>query len=141
MRERPISSSLLISFFYQLYYNIISLTGLKITLPLFLLLSFVHNRIPCKHNAWAADNLAPLDILFICIIAYYNMPNKFKIHTRTFVYYFLQKKNIIFSLRKTCSAKTRVPGTFPPTLIYVCVCAYMCSYVQNDLKPIIINLL
>ena len=59
---------MLISFLYQLYYNVISLTGLKITQLLCLLLSFLHNRIPCMHNVWAADNLAPLDMPFLSII-------------------------------------------------------------------------
>ena len=38
-----------ITAFYQLYYNIINLSNLKTTLPLCLLLSFLHNRIPCKY--------------------------------------------------------------------------------------------
>ena len=54
--------------FYQLYYNNISLTGLKITQPLCLLLSFLHNRVPCMHNAWVADNLTLLGMLFLSII-------------------------------------------------------------------------
>ena len=29
-----------------------------------LLLGFLHNRIPCKHNEWEADNLVPLDMVF-----------------------------------------------------------------------------
>ena len=52
VHERPIISPLLISTFHQLCYNIVSLTGLKITLPLCLLhaqLAFCTNRIPCKH--------------------------------------------------------------------------------------------
>ena len=49
--------------------TVIRLIGLKVTLPLCLLLSFLHNRIPCKHDVWAADNLASLDILFLSIIA------------------------------------------------------------------------
>ena len=28
----------------------------------------IHNGIPCMHNAWASDNLTPLDILFLSII-------------------------------------------------------------------------
>ena len=36
---------------------------------LFLLLSFLHNKIiPCKHNAWATNDLVPLDMLFLSII-------------------------------------------------------------------------
>ena len=53
------------------YCKVISLTGLKFTLPLCLLL--VDNEIPNKHNnklnAWEADNLAPLDMSFLSIIA------------------------------------------------------------------------
>ena len=49
------------------------------------LLSFLHNSIPCKHNAWAADNLAPLDMPFLSILAYYNKPKKSENHTSTFV--------------------------------------------------------
>ena len=73
----PITSPLLISSFYQLYYNVISLTGLKITLimTLHLLLSFLHNRIPCKHNAWAANNLVPLDMLLLSNIISLTSPN------------------------------------------------------------------
>ena len=56
-------------FFYQPYYNVISLIGLKITHPLCLLLSFLHNRIPCTHNAWEADNLTTFDMLVLSIIA------------------------------------------------------------------------
>ena len=33
----------------------------------------MHNRVPCEHNneqnAWAGDNLAPLDMPFLSIIA------------------------------------------------------------------------
>ena len=48
---------------------VLSLIGLKITMPLCLLLSSLHNRIPCMHNAWEADSFTPLDILFLSIIA------------------------------------------------------------------------
>ena len=54
----------------QLQY-VISPTGLKIILPLCLLPSFLHNRIPCEHNtilnAWVTDNLQPLDMVFLSI--------------------------------------------------------------------------
>ena len=56
----------------------------------FITLSFLLNRIPCKHNAWASNNLAPLDMPFLSIIA---KPNKSKHHTSTFVYYLLFEKN------------------------------------------------
>ena len=56
-------------FFLLVIYNIISLTALTITLPWCLLLSFLHNKIHCKQNAWAVDNLAPLDMPFVSIIA------------------------------------------------------------------------
>ena len=59
-------------------FNVISLTSLKIALPICLLLSFLHNRIPCKNNAWADDNLTPP-----------NKPNKSKNHTSNFLYYLL----------------------------------------------------
>ena len=55
-------------FFYQSYYNVIGLIGLQITLLLCLLLSFLHNRILFTHNVLVADNLTPLDMLFISII-------------------------------------------------------------------------
>ena len=48
---------------------VIRLIGLKVTLPLCLLISFLHNRILHKHDVWAANNLAPLDMLFLSIIA------------------------------------------------------------------------
>ena len=55
----------------QLQY-VISLTGLKIILPLCSLPSFLHNRIPYEHNtilnAWVADYLQPLDMVFLSII-------------------------------------------------------------------------
>ena len=41
--------------------------------PLCLLLSFLHNRVPCEHNdewnAWVSDNLVPLDMPFLSIMA------------------------------------------------------------------------
>ena len=48
--------------------DVISLIGLRITQPFCLLLSFLDNRIPCKHNACAANNFAPLDMPFLFII-------------------------------------------------------------------------
>ena len=48
--------------------DVVSLTGLNIIQPFCLLLSFLHDRIPRKHNAWAPDNLEPLDMLFLSII-------------------------------------------------------------------------
>ena len=55
---------------------VINLTGLKITLPLCLLLHyswFLHKSMPCEHSnkldAWAVDNLAPHDVPFLSIIA------------------------------------------------------------------------
>ena len=49
--------------------DVVSLIGLNITQPFCLLLSFLYGRIPCKHNAWAPDNLEPLDMFFISSIA------------------------------------------------------------------------
>ena len=99
MRWQPtITSPLLISPFYQLCYNVISLAGLKIILTLSLLLSFLHNRIPHKHNVWAADNLASI---YISICFFCNKPSKSKNHTSTFVYYLLFVKwKLTFTLRK-----------------------------------------
>ena len=84
----PITLPLLISFFYYFYKSNRS-KNLKLTLPWCLLLSFLHNRIPCKQNAWAANNLAPLHMPFLSIIAYNNKPNKCENHTSTFVYHLL----------------------------------------------------
>ena len=47
----------------------VSLIDVNITLPFHLLLSFLHNRIPCRHSAWAPDNLEPLDMPFLSIVA------------------------------------------------------------------------
>ena len=57
--------------FFSISYttNVISLTGQKITQSLCLLLTFLHNRIPCMHNVWAADNLTSVDMLFLSITA------------------------------------------------------------------------
>ena len=80
-------SSLLISFSLNYSsYNVISLKGLEnLTAMVFITLLLAH-RIPCEHNAWAADNLASLDMPFLSIIACYNKPNKHENHTSTFVY-------------------------------------------------------
>ena len=67
-------------------------------------------------NAWAADyfttadinNLAPLDMLFLSIIAKYNKPNKSKNHTDTFVYYLLLvKMECYFYLEKNWSSQNQ----------------------------------
>ena len=47
----------------------VSLIDLNITQPFCLLLSFLHDRIPCKHNVWAPNNLEPLDMFFLSITA------------------------------------------------------------------------
>ena len=44
--------------------DVVNLICLNITQSFCLLLSFLHDRIPCKHNAWAPDNLEPLDVFF-----------------------------------------------------------------------------
>ena len=49
--------------------NVISPTSLKTTLSLRLLLSFLHNGIPCKHNVWESNNLASLHMPLLPIIA------------------------------------------------------------------------
>ena len=88
----------------------VSLIGLKITLPFCLLLSFLRNRIPCKHNAWTADNLAPLDVPFLFIIVSLTSP---KVTLALFVYYLLYvKMDLHFYLEKTDPAKTGAAGPF-----------------------------
>ena len=83
-------------------------------MSLHILLRFLHNRIPCKHNARAANNLTPLNMLFLSIIVWYNKPNKFKNHTSTFVYYLVFVK-IVFHFYLG-PAKTRAAGLFLPAL-------------------------
>ena len=39
------------------------------TLFITYLAGFLHNRIPLSITAWAVDNLTPLDMLFLSIIA------------------------------------------------------------------------
>ena len=91
----------LISFFYQLYYNFISLIGLKITLALCLLLSILHKRIPCKHNVF--DNLIPVDMLFLSYITSLTSPK-----TPLALLFSTQKWNFIFTLSL---AKTGAAGS------------------------------
>ena len=119
MRGWPIDSSLLISSFYLLCYNVIRPTSLKITLSLCFLFGFLHSRIPCQHNAWVADNC--LD-LFICLLNPLQ-PSKISLtspknHTSTFLYYLLFVKMgfYFFTLRKTGLAKTIAAGPFLPAL-------------------------
>ena len=96
---------------------ILSIINLKITLPFCLLLSFLHNRIPCMRNAWAADNLKPLDMLFLSIIAQYSSLISPNITLELlFSGYYLEKWNFIFTLRKTGPGKTGTAGPFPPAL-------------------------
>ena len=78
--------------------------------------SVLHNRIPCEHNnklnAWASDNLAPLDMPFLSTIAkIYNKPNKSQYHTSTFVYYlpFAKLKFCFYLEKKTGPAKPEQP--------------------------------
>ena len=52
----------------------------------------MYNKIFCEHNAWVADNIVPLDMLFLSIITKYNKPNKYKNNTSTFAYYLLYVK-------------------------------------------------
>ena len=118
MCGQTITLPLLISFFYQLYYNVSSLIGLKITMLLCLLLSFLHNRIPCTHNAWATDNLTSLDWLFYPLQISLKGP---KITLELlFSTNYLQKWNFIFTLRKTGPAKTGAGGLFrQPCIIMI----------------------
>ena len=52
---------------YIPFLSVISLTDLKTTLLLCLLLKILHDRAPCEYNnklnAWAADNFASFDML------------------------------------------------------------------------------
>ena len=80
----------LISFFYQLYCNVISLSDLKIVLPLCLLLLFAQqNGYLVRAINWMCGQPINLKLL-ICYSIYYNLissnkPNKSKNHTNTFV--------------------------------------------------------
>ena len=64
----------------------------------------MHNRAPCEHNnernAWAVNNLAPLYMPFLSIIAYYNKPNKSQNQTNTLFITCLCKNGICFYLEK-----------------------------------------
>ena len=104
----------LISFFYHLYYNFISLIGLNITLPLCLLLSFLHNRIPCKHNVWVAIILYLLIYFFYPL--YLNIASLTSPIITLVLLFSTQKWNFIFTLSKTGPAKTGAARSFPPTL-------------------------
>ena len=114
-----------ISLCHQLFHYVMSLTGLKITLILCLLLSSLHSRTPCEHssklNTWAVDNLAPLDMLFLSIIALiqYNKPNRSKNHTSTFVYYlpFCKNRVLFYLEKKNGVTKTRAAGPLSPALL------------------------
>ena len=136
MHGQSITSSLLIFLLSVLYYNITSLTGLKISLLLCLLISILHGRITCEHNnklnMWVADNIAPLDILFI-YYSLYNKLNKSKNHTSTFVYHLLfVKLEFYFHLEKTGLAKTGVAGLILPSLL-----SKRYSTVQRDIPQFI----
>ena len=50
--------------------DVVSLIGINITQSFCLLLSFLHDRILCKHNAWAPNNLEPLDMFFLFIFLF-----------------------------------------------------------------------
>ena len=93
----------MISFFYQLYYNIINLIGL----PLCLLLSFLHNRIPCMYNAWATDNLTLLGMPFLFNITSLTSPNITL--ELLFSSYYMQKWNFIFTLKPEQPDRFRWP--------------------------------
>ena len=84
----------------------------------------VLNRIPCEYNnkfdMWAADDLAPLYMLFLSIIAYYPKPNKPKNHSSTFVYYLLFLiMDFNVTLRKKVWPKPELqdPFCWPCTLV------------------------
>ena len=72
-------------------------------LPWCLLLSFLHNGIPCKHSSWAADNLAHLTLPFL---AYISLTSPKVTLAFLFITCFLQKLNFIFYLEKNWSRQT-----------------------------------
>ena len=47
--------------------DVVSLIGLNITQPFCVLLSFLHDRIPCEHNAWVPNNLELFGVLFLSV--------------------------------------------------------------------------
>ena len=123
MHGRQITSPLLISLFYQLYYNVISLTSLKTTLPLCLLLNFLHN----KHLVSILRGQPMILYLLICFF-YLNIisltSSKITLALLS-IAYFLQKMEFHFTLRKTGPAKTGAAGSFPPALINIqCILKY-----------------
>ena len=72
MRGWPTTSQILKSFFYLLYYNVITLKCLKIILHSVYYLAFAQQNTLERNNernAWAANNLARLDMPFLSIIA------------------------------------------------------------------------
>ena len=79
----------------------------------------MHNRVPCEHNnernAWVADNLAPLDMPFLSIIAYYNKPNESQNHISTLFITCLLNFALL-PREKTGPPKTGVAGPIPPAL-------------------------
>ena len=115
-----ITSPLLISSFYQLYYNVIRLIGLKITLTLCLLLSFLHNRIPCKHNTWAVDNLALLDMLYLSFIQIISLTSsKITLALLLIPCMLFVKMETNFYLEKIWSGQNRSSQTVLPALTYL----------------------
>ena len=101
-------TSLLISLFYHLYYNVISLTGLIITLPLCLLLSFFHN----KRLVSIMHERSIILHLLICFQSKYNKSNMSKNHTSTFVYYLIfAKMEFHFYLEKNWSGQNQSSRT------------------------------
>ena len=87
-------------------YNVISLTGLKIQLPICLLLSFLHNRIPYKNMHGRLTILYHLIYNFI----YYSKPNKSKSH----IIICLHSPEPSFSLNNFCCIH------LIPKIIYHC---------------------
>ena len=127
-----ITSLLLISSFYLLCYNVISIKGLKVTLPL-CLLSFLHNRIPCKHIAWVADNLVPLDMLFYLLQLNTISLTSPKITLALFLQLLFVKMDFYFYfLRKTGPAKTRAAGPFPLAVIYIFIVTTKFCLIHNE---------
>ena len=71
----------------------------------------MHNN---KLNVWAANNLAPLDVLILSIVDQYNKPNKSKNHTKAFclLLAFCKNRILFLSAEKLVRPKLEQPGRF-----------------------------
>ena len=108
MHGRQITLPLLISFFCQLYYTVISLTSLKTTLPLCLLLSFLHN----KHLVSTLRGRPIILYLLICLF-YLLWLNIISLTSSKItlvllsIAYFVQKMKFHFYLEKNWPSQNR----------------------------------